>query len=1053
MPLFNSKTLEAALRTFDFTPRDAQQGAASHWAKLMRDEFLLSQKETALEADFNRYIVQDVLGYRSFDTSGTATVSVKQAVGPGEVDLALGHFSVDRTDILAPFELKGPSFKNLDAIMPGRAKTPVQQAWEYANDAIGAAWVIVSNQRELRLYAVGRGRRDYEAFDLSRLDDPAALKRFVLLLGAEYLLNGETQKLLERSLREDKDITNKLYKDYRALRENLLQFIRSQHTEIPAEDAISLAQKILDRVIFIAFAEDTVLLPDDSIRNAVNFADPYGEPKPKWEYLLRLFEAVDRGNPRLNIPPYNGGLFAADPQLAALAIPDHISDQFGGIAAYDFQSQVSVTILGHIFEQSITDIEQKHAEVRGEAPPTTSKRKREGVIYTPDFVTRFIVEHTIGAHLRERFQSLLADHANGEDATGAIRWRGKNTELLFWRAYLDSVTRLRILDPACGSGAFLIAAFDFLKAEQTRVRERLTELEPGLLVYSGADADVEIITRNLYGVDVNAELVEITKLSLWLKTAKKGRQLELLDETIRWGNSLIEESDFHRRAFKWKSAFPVIFASGGFDIVIGNPPYVRMELLKPFKPYLEKRYEVVADRADLYAYFFELGVRLLKPGGRLGYISSSTFFRTGSGKALRRYLTEKAEIEAVVDFGDLQIFEGVTTYPAIVTLRRVNGHTGGDALRFLKADALPDDLSKAFVTASRPMPRARLGTGSWRFESDRLDEIRKKMAAGRKTLAEIYGTPLRGIVTGLNEAFLVSRETRDAMIERDAQSADLLKPFLIGENVKRWHVESDDLWLIYTPKNRVDIERYPAIRDHLAPFRGRLEKRATKQNWWELQQAQAAYENGFKATKIIYPEISQGPKFSIDRLPHYVSAKVFFIKRDDASLVAVLGSKAIWMVLFGIASPLRGGQWRLELREQYMSTLPIPERSASFDALAPASTLIQASSEELCTRKTAFLVRLSDIAPGAQVVSALQNWPEFTFDELRRQLKKHLKIEIPVAERDEWERYFSARKAEVEGLLARIADAEAEINDRAYRLFDLDRDEIALIEEEIAGQY
>ena len=223
--------------------------------------------------------------------------------------------------------------------MPGRAKTPVQQAWEYANDAVGAQWVIVSNQRGLRLYAVGRGRRDYELFDLTQLDEPAALKRFVLLLGAEHLLSGETRRLLERSLREDKDITDKLYRNYSDVRENLLQFIRTHHAEISAENSISLAQKILDRVIFIAFAEDTVLLPDDSIRNAVNFTDPYGDPKPKWDYLKRLFDAVDRGNPRLSIPPYNGGLFAADPQLNKLAIPDHISEQFGGIAAYDFQSQ------------------------------------------------------------------------------------------------------------------------------------------------------------------------------------------------------------------------------------------------------------------------------------------------------------------------------------------------------------------------------------------------------------------------------------------------------------------------------------------------------------------------------------------------------------------------------------------------------------------------------------------------------------------------------------------------------------------------------------------
>ncbi|MBV9572288.1 MAG: N-6 DNA methylase [Alphaproteobacteria bacterium] len=446
--------------------------------------------------------------------------------------------------------------------MPGRFKTPVQQAWEYANDAIGARWVIVSNQKVIRLYAVGRGRREYETFELAGVDEAAELKRLVLILGAQQLLGGQTQGLLERSLREDKDITDQLYRDYKSLRDNLIQFIRDQHTEVAAEDAIALAQKILDRVIFIAFAEDTVLLPADSIKNAVAFHDPYAEPKPKWEYVKRLFHAVDGGNPRLNIPPYNGGLFAADPTLDALAIPDHICEEFAKIGGYDFASQVSVAILGRIFEQSISDIEQKHAAARGEAPPKTSKRKREGVVYTPDFVTRFIVEHTIGVHLTERREALLSAHVDGEGGSGAIRWKTKSSEKAFWREYLDCITSLRIVDPACGSGAFLIAAFDFLSAEQTRVREQLSALEPGLLVHSEADTDVEIITQNLYGVDVNSESVEITKLSLWIKTAKKGRQLESLDHTIRWGNSLIEDSDFHaapsigRLRFR-KSSMPV----------------------------------------------------------------------------------------------------------------------------------------------------------------------------------------------------------------------------------------------------------------------------------------------------------------------------------------------------------------------------------------------------------------------------------------------------------------------------------------------------------------
>ncbi|MGH7075458.1 MAG: Eco57I restriction-modification methylase domain-containing protein [Stellaceae bacterium] len=507
----------------------------------------------------------------------------------------------------------------------------------------------------------------------------------------------------------------------------------------------------------------------------------------------------------------------------------------------------------------------------------------------------------------------------------------------------------------------------------------------------------------------------------------------------------MEDSDFHRRAFEWKSAFPEIFAAGGFDIVIGHPPYVRMELIKPFKPYLQTRYEVVADRADLYAYFFELGVRLLKPGGRLGYISSSTFFRTGSGEALRRYLTDKAEIESVVDFGDRQIFEGVTTYPAIVTLRRGNGHSSDENLRFLKANVPADDLTKAFVKSSERMPRARLGAGSWRFESDRLDEIRKKMAAGRKTLSEVYGAPLYGIKTGLNEAFVVSRETRDALTARDARSADLLKPFLIGENLKRWHVESDDLWLIYTPKNRIDIKHYPAVRDHLAPFRQALEKRATRQNWWELQQAQAAYEPSFNLPKVIYPHFNDRPNYALDERNFYSNDKSYIIPTAANGLSAYLNAKPLWFFLAGLAPAVRGG-FR-EARVRYVSQLPVDVEHAEFATLGKSVGRASALRFEIIGN---VVHRLADIGAPKNLV---WDWAEMDFGAFRARLAKRFKIEIPVAERDAWERYFNARKAEVEALSRRIADAESEINDRVYRLFALDRDEIALIEEEIAGQY
>jgi len=1041
--LFNKKTLAGALERSP-VPIDLEQwSAAARWTA--NKDIFGNLNESQLEQRFNQEIVQNLLGYREEEAGRPGTMRAKQPIGPGTVDLALGRFAGTEATIAAPFELKGPR-TDLDRIMPGRAKTPVQQAWDYAIDARGARWVLVCNMRVLRLYAFGHGTLAYEEFNLERLDDPAELQRLVLILHADRLLGGGTADLLRRSADADRDITGQLYKDYKSLRATVTQYLADQHVEIAPEPRIGLVQKLLDRLVFIAYAEDVVLLPPDSLKSAIRFYDPY-RPLPKWERLKVLFHSVDTGNPRLDLTGYNGGLFAPDPVLDALALPDHLVEQFLKLAAYDYRSEVSVTILGHLFEQTVGDIEVDLLAARGEAPAAVTRKKREGIVYTPDFVTRFLVDRTLGEAVGKVRAELLAQHTDGVDADGALVWRGP--EVHYWQALLACLERLTILDPACGSGHFLVAALDWLAEEGRRARARVRELDPLAFVPTEDAAQKAIITRNLYGVDVNAESVEITRLSLWLKTARKEQVLVSLDSNIRVGNSIIEDADYHARAFVWREAFAPVFADGGFDIVIGNPPYVRMEHLKPIKPYLETRYAVVSDRADLYAYFFELGVRHLKPGGRLGYISSSTFFRTGSGAPLRRWLSANAAIDTVIDFGDAQLFAGVTTYPAILTMTKAPGAGEGD-LRFLNLKSVPADLGQAFEEGARAMPRARLGQGSWRFESDALDALRAKMASGRRTLAEVYGPPLYGIKTELNEAFVISRTRRDELVAADPSAAALLKPFLIGENLKRWHVESDDLWLIYTPKGRVDIEAHPGVKAHLWPFKARLEARATKQAWWELQQAQAAYEQVFEQGSIGCPDLSQGPKFSMLRGPVYVANTVYVVQNIDQGLVGLLNSKAVWFYLFALSNPMRGGQWRLRMQTQFVSAVPIPAMEGGDGG--SAATLNEMTERALALEK-AVHHRLGDIAPAAAHLGAFRKWPSLDFAALRALFQKRLKQDIPVGERDQWDRYLTARRAEHAALAARIADAEAELNARVDALFGLTRDETALIAETLAGQY
>ncbi|MHB8528100.1 MAG: Eco57I restriction-modification methylase domain-containing protein [Caulobacteraceae bacterium] len=1035
VPLFNYKVIAEAksrgAKVFD--PTGAQSAAAADYARKIRDPKFLRQKETAVREILVQDVVQTVLGYRPYDPGQPYSLARERPIRGGAVDVALGDFnSPDKVDeIVAPFELKGPDCADLDRIMPGRGRSPVQQAWDYAIDAPGSRWVLVSNCLEIRLYAFGRGRDAYELFDLRKLDEADEHHRLWLILGAANLFGGITARLLSDTDSAYREVTNELYGEYKALRERLIGFLTNggDGPRLGGLQAIEIAQKLLDRVLFIAFAQRTELMADRLLERAAKERSSFA-PQPLWRNFLGLFSAVDRGAPKLDIPAYNGGLFAQDPIADEVILPDHLAEEVARLGQWDYRRQVPVTVLGHLFEQSITDIEA----LKAGAPPRVSRKKREGVVYTPDMVTRFVVERTVGRSLDERREALWREHGMEGEPSPA-------RQIAFWRSYLDALRDFTIVDPACGSGAFLVAAFDEMAR---RYRDAVTALE-GLDIEIDFDVFDQIVTRNLHGVDLNAESVEITRLSLWLKTARREHRLQNLEATVKDGDSLIADAAFTPRPFDWPASFPEVFAAGGFDVVIGNPPYVRMEHLKAIKPYLAGHYVVAADRTDLYAYFFEKGVRVLKPGGRLGYISSSTFFKTGSGENLRAFLADGVAVEAVVDFGDVQVFEGVTTYPAILTLRKGGEGASGDLTFLAIRDKLPDDLERAFV---------RLGRGSWQLEGDALAALRAKITAGRKTLGEVYGPPMRGIVTGLNEAFVINREVRDRLVAVDPKSEELLEPFLRGENIKRWRVESEDLFLINTPKGKVDIEAYPAIRNWLAPFREKLEARATKQEWWQLQQAQWAYQDRLGQPKIAWPHFQDHRAFTLDETGAYLNNKCFFLPTNDLTVLSLLNSTCLWFQLFTSARVKRGGY--IEAEAQYVGRLSLPDISIEAAAFfgAKGQRCTNAARRRLVVR-TGVRRRILDFAPAGRrkLNGRLEAWHELDFTAFRAEIKKAFRADIPLKERAEWEAYLAENAAEVRALTASIAAAEAEIDAAVYRLFDLTSDEITLLEASLAGQY
>lgn len=830
--------------------------------------------------------------------------------GVGAADVALGCFGLEgRTPVPQVLGEFKDVRSGLDA--PQRRKdsmrSPVEQCADYLREASRAfrwdvlepAWGFVSDMNEFRLYARATMPMQYERFVLARrpgrheplvlLDDgeDAALARFLFrrMFARESLLatdgrGSELARLLKDQGVHERALEADFYREYHAYRERVFRTLVEMNPSHASRRGklVRLTQRLLDRCLFVMFCEDMGprlsfphhLLRDLLIRESL---DPAYDPDATdiWAKLKRLFRAMRDGTPfgTQRINAFNGGLFAEDPELDELVVPNRLFCAPGqgdlhswGIdtetllyhsAFYNFgvegggRKTISLYALGRIFEQSITDLELM--EARAEDRPSLtelSKRKRDGVYYTPETVTAALVEHTLGAC----FADLKREHglSEGPDfgpdeidvyrqslhrkdaARFAPRVRAYLTKL---EAYRRDVSDLKVVDPACGSGAFLIQAMNALVRERDWIQRELDRITATLNIEDQATLVREVLSKNLYGVDINAESVEITRLALWLNTALPDRPLTTLDHNIRSGNSLAgpdfyawrqvslfsPEQQDRINAFDWRAAFPEVFAregdKAGFDVVIGNPPYVKLQNFRQVEPDLAE-YLVQArspeggplyastqtGNFDMYLPFIERGVGLLNARGRMGFIAPSVWLKNEYGAGLRGLIGASRRLGEWVDFGDYQVFDEAVTYTALQFYRgRAVDHVACVFAPDGELGAIDWDAPHARVPYAELRPDAehwvlapdteRALLAKLESQCQRLDDVASGIVVGLQTSADdIYHLTKLG--PGRYLSFAASRRGVEVELEDT-----IMRPLVSGTDAKRYLVPSPTTHLLF----------------------------------------------------------------------------------------------------------------------------------------------------------------------------------------------------------------------------------------------------------------
>ena len=1085
--LFNQKLLvQKAQEEINLNDYFEKRKILNNWINSLEKGILSKSKEEEFQGEFLNDIFSLILGAVN-KSSGNDEWNLqresKTKIDGQKADGVIGFFDVNgKDDVRAVIELKGPTI-SLDQRQKrsGDTRTPVEQAFNYAPKyGKNCQWVIVSNYKEIRLYR-SNDMTEYEVFFLENLKDDLEFQKFIYILSFEALVGTANKKAKALELSEEYqknqiEIEKKFYNEYRNIRLHIFENMKENNPETDENTLLEKVQKLLDRFLFICFCEDKGLLEKDFFNTILKKGKDFGS-------IFDIFKVfcnwINLGNPKENISHFNGGLFKNDDVLNSLNIDDKVFEELKKISDYDFDSDLNVNILGHIFEQSISDIEELKKSISGEEfDQKKSKRKKDGIFYTPQYITKYIVENSIKNWLDDKRKELGEDDLpklNEKDYIFDIAKKNytKNyrKHIEFWQQYREAVRNIKIIDPACGSGAFLITAFEFLLNYNKYLDDKIFDLVGTSDLFS--DRTKEILQNNIFGVDLNKESVEITKLSLWLKTADKNKTLASLENNIKCGNSLIDDPEIAGNlAFNWEKEFPEIFANGGFDIVVGNPPYVKEDIGKNAFNGLHQHL-CYQGKMDLWYFFGWLALTISKKEfAYISFIAPNNWITNDGASKFRNKINDCATIFEYIDFNNFMIFEEAQIQTMIYIMKNDNKL---EKYKFKYSKILNNKIAKEeimhflqklennnFEYFDVDINRVDYKDKLFNFNSEKNRNVLNKIKANAnfylkkeeifsgidigqdfinaKSL-EILGDDFK-IGDGI---FNLSEEEYNSYNFFNNEK-EIIKPFYTTKEVNRYYFnEKNKYWVIYTTskfKNPQEIIDYPNIKKHLDKF-----SKVITSNNKPYGLHRARNEEIFKGEKILSIRKHERPAFSYVTLDTYVNRTFNIIKTDRVNLkylLVLLNSKLtkFWLKEKG---KMQGDIFQVDITPIISIPLIIVSKDQeAFISLSEKMLSLNRELQDLSQKFQRMLLRKFDLE---KLSTKLQEWYLLDFSDFIKELKR-LKVKLSLSQESEWEEYFLEEKSKAIAIDSEIKNTDKEIDSMVYRLYDLTDEEIKIIEEE-----